>query len=72
MLTENRAHVRNYADFLPAFHKLGKDGYDGKGVQRIASTADFDKAFDAPGLLEKAVDFDKELAVIVARMSAAK
>ncbi|WP_374755720.1 5-(carboxyamino)imidazole ribonucleotide synthase [Runella aurantiaca] len=67
VLTENRADVRNYADFLPAFHKLGKDGYDGKGVQRIASTADFDKAFDAPGLLEKAVDFDKELAVIVAR-----
>ncbi|WP_428658098.1 5-(carboxyamino)imidazole ribonucleotide synthase [Runella sp.] len=67
VLTENREDVRNHADFLPAFHKLGRDGYDGKGVQRIASTADFDKAFEAPGLLEKAVDFEKELAVIVAR-----
>lgn len=67
ILTENRDDVRKHADFLPAFHKLGRDGYDGKGVQRIASPADFDKAFDAPGLLEKAVDFDKELAVIVAR-----
>lgn len=67
ILTENREDVRKHADFLPAFHKLGRDGYDGKGVQRIASPADFDKAFDAPGLLEKAVDFDKELAVIVAR-----
>ena len=67
ILTENKDDVRNYADFLPAFHKLGRDGYDGKGVQRIASAADFEKAFDAPGLLEKAVDFDKELAVIVAR-----
>ncbi|AEI50074.1 5-(carboxyamino)imidazole ribonucleotide synthase [Runella slithyformis] len=67
VLTENRADVRNHAAFLPAFHKLGKDGYDGKGVQRIASVDDFDKAFDSPGLLEKAVDFDKELAVIVAR-----
>lgn len=67
ILTEDRDDVRNHADFLPAFHKLGKDGYDGKGVQRIASPADFNKAFDAPGLLEKAVDFDKELAVIVAR-----
>jgi 5-(carboxyamino)imidazole ribonucleotide synthase len=67
ILTENREEVRNHADFLPAFHKLGRDGYDGKGVQRIASESDFDKAFDAPGLLEKAVDFEKELAVIVAR-----
>ena len=67
ILTENRQDTRQHADFLPAFHKLGRDGYDGKGVQRISTEADFHKAFDAPGLLEKAVDFDKEIAVIVAR-----
>jgi 5-(carboxyamino)imidazole ribonucleotide synthase len=68
VLTENRADVQTIADdFLPAFHKLGRDGYDGRGVQRIASPADKDKAFDAPGVLEQAVDFEKELAVIVAR-----
>ncbi|NDU97480.1 5-(carboxyamino)imidazole ribonucleotide synthase [Spirosoma terrae] len=71
ILTENRADVAmieiQQPDFLPAFHKLGRDGYDGRGVQRIASVADVGKAFDAPGVLEKAVDFDKELAVIVAR-----
>ncbi len=67
ILTDNRADVARYTDFLPAFHKLGRDGYDGRGVQRIASAADLDKAFDAPGVLEKAVDFEKELAVIVAR-----
>ncbi|MCE6992918.1 5-(carboxyamino)imidazole ribonucleotide synthase [Dyadobacter sp. CY323] len=67
ILTENRADVSKHISFLPAFHKLGKDGYDGRGVQRIASEDDLDKAFDKPGLLEKAVDFDKELAVIVAR-----
>ncbi len=67
ILTEDSKDVCNHIDFLPAFHKLGRDGYDGKGVQRIASPADFEKAFDAPGLLEKAVDFEKELAVIVAR-----
>ncbi len=66
-LTKTRADVAKHADFLPAFHKLGKDGYDGRGVQRIDSIADLDKAFDAPGLLEKAVDFEKEIAVIVAR-----
>jgi len=66
-LTKTRADVAKHADFLPAFHKLGKDGYDGRGVQRIDSIEDLDKAFDAPGLLEKAVDFEKEIAVIVAR-----
>jgi 5-(carboxyamino)imidazole ribonucleotide synthase len=67
ILTDNRADVSNHLDFLPAFHKLGRDGYDGRGVQRIASETDIDKAFDQPGLLEKAVPFEKELAVIVAR-----
>ncbi|HEV7381041.1 MAG TPA: 5-(carboxyamino)imidazole ribonucleotide synthase [Dyadobacter sp.] len=67
ILTENRASLREHLDFLPAFHKLGRDGYDGRGVQRIGSEADLDKAFDQPGLLEKAVPFEKELAVIVAR-----
>nr|WP_295930225.1 5-(carboxyamino)imidazole ribonucleotide synthase [uncultured Dyadobacter sp.] len=67
ILTEDREDTARYADFLPAFHKLGKDGYDGRGVQRLASAADLDKAFDKPGLLEKAVPFQKELAVIVAR-----
>ncbi len=67
ILTETRADVLANESFLPAFHKLGRDGYDGRGVQRIATVADADKAFDAPGVLEKAVDFAKELAVIVAR-----
>ncbi len=67
ILTQNQADAALYPDFLPAFHKLGRDGYDGRGVQRLDSPTDFAKAFDAPGLLEKAVDFDKELAVIVAR-----
>ena len=67
VLTENRNDVKNHLEFLPAFHKLGRDGYDGRGVQRITSKDDVDKAFDQPGLLEKAVPFEKELAVIVAR-----
>ncbi len=67
ILTSTREEVRVNAHFLPAFHKLGRDGYDGRGVQRIASVEEADKAFDAPGVLEKAVDFHKELAVIVAR-----
>jgi len=64
---ENREDVKKQAAFLPAVNKLGKEGYDGRGVQILRTAEDLDKAFDAPGLLEKLVDFDKEVAVIVAR-----
>ncbi|MBD3630587.1 5-(carboxyamino)imidazole ribonucleotide synthase [Cyclobacterium sp.] len=67
LLTDDKEDVRQHVEFLPAVHKLGKEGYDGRGVQLIREAAELDKAFDAPGLLEKFVDFDKELAVIVAR-----
>jgi 5-(carboxyamino)imidazole ribonucleotide synthase len=52
---------------FPYILKLRKDGYDGKGVMKINSAADLDKAFDAPCIVEKLVDFEKEVAVIVAR-----
>lgn len=67
ILTANKQEVLDNADFLPAVNKLGKEGYDGRGVQLLRTAADLDKAFEAPGLLEKLIDFDKELAVIVAR-----
>ncbi|HAR19755.1 MAG TPA: 5-(carboxyamino)imidazole ribonucleotide synthase [Cytophagales bacterium] len=67
VLTENKAHASEYVHFLPAFHKLGKGGYDGKGVQPILNINDFTNAFDQPGLLEKKVDYQKEISVIVAR-----
>ena len=67
ILVENKQDVLNHSSFLPAANKLGKDGYDGRGVQLLRSDGDLAKAFDAPGLLEKLVDIDKEIAVIVAR-----
>jgi 5-(carboxyamino)imidazole ribonucleotide synthase len=66
-LTENKREVQQLADFLPAVNKLGKEGYDGRGVQILKSKDDLSKAFDAPGLLEKLVDYQKEISVIVAR-----
>ena len=59
--------INQHTDFLPFAQKLRTGGYDGKGVQIMQSSADFDKSFDAPTVLEKFVDFEKELAVIVAR-----
>lgn len=67
VLTDNAAHVRSYKNFLPAVNKLGREGYDGKGVQILHSENDLEKAFDTPGLLEKLIDFDKEISVIAAR-----
>lgn len=67
VLINDKEEINNYESFLPAFQKLGKGGYDGGGVQRIQDLNDLTKAFDAPSLLEKAVDFEKELSVITAR-----
>lgn len=67
ILTANKADVISKKSFLPAVNKLGKEGYDGRGVQILRTEADLEQAFDAPGLLEKLIDFDKEIAVTVAR-----
>ena len=67
VLIDSKDDIQNHLDFLPAFQKLGTGGYDGGGVQRLKSSSDLDKAFDAPSLLEKLVDFKKEVAVICAR-----
>ncbi len=67
ILTADKADVIHNSGFLPAVNKLGKEGYDGRGVQILRTEADLKNAFDAPGLLEKLIDFDKEIAVTVAR-----
>ncbi|HEY0962814.1 MAG TPA: 5-(carboxyamino)imidazole ribonucleotide synthase [Pseudomonadales bacterium] len=67
VLVDDRADAQRHADFLPAFNKIGKGGYDGGGVQRISTPADFARVFDAPGLLEKFIDFDREISVVAAR-----
>ncbi len=67
VLTENLDDLKKHAYFLPGVHKLGKEGYDGRGVQVIKTEADIDKGFDKPSLLEKLIDFEKELSVIVSR-----
>ncbi len=52
---------------MPFVQKLRKDGYDGKGVKIIRTEADVNEAFTAPSIVERAVDIDKEIAIIVAR-----
>jgi 5-(carboxyamino)imidazole ribonucleotide synthase len=52
---------------FPYIQKLRKDGYDGKGVYKVIDESYLDKAFTAPSLVERWIDFEKEIAVIVAR-----
>lgn len=66
-LVSSSADLTNGNFPFPYILKQRKDGYDGKGVMKINNLADVDNAFDAPSLIEELVDFDKEIAVIVAR-----
>lgn len=67
VMIENKAALKNHLDFLPAFQKARTEGYDGKGVVYLKDANDLDKAFDVPSILEKAVDIEKELSVIVVK-----
>lgn len=66
VVTPNAAALQQHSDFLPAVHKLAEGGYDGRGVQLLRSAADLANGFDAPSVLEKMVEIQKEIAVIVA------
>jgi 5-(carboxyamino)imidazole ribonucleotide synthase len=52
---------------FPYIQKLRRDGYDGKGVYKVVDESYLAKAFKEPSLIERWVDFQKEIAVIVAR-----
>lgn len=67
VLIEKKKDLENHKDLLPGVNKLRTEGYDGRGVQVIKSESDLDKGFEAPSLLEKFVDYDREISVIVAR-----
>ncbi len=66
VITRSLQELEQHADFFPAVHKLGSGGYDGRGVQVIASVAEAGKGFDAPAVLEKKINIHKEIAQIVA------
>ncbi len=65
-ITENKTQLAEHLAFLPAVHKIGQGGYDGKGVQVLKEEKDIIHGFDAPSVLEKMVPIQKEIAMIVA------
>ncbi len=67
VLVENAHSIQSHLSYLPCMQKLRTGGYDGKGVQPLKNEADLVHAFDAPSVLESWVDFESEIAVMVAR-----
>jgi 5-(carboxyamino)imidazole ribonucleotide synthase len=65
-ITQNLHSLQQYTNFLPAVHKIGEGGYDGKGVQVILNETELSKGFNAPAILEKLVKIKKEISLIVA------
>jgi 5-(carboxyamino)imidazole ribonucleotide synthase len=66
IITQDLDGVRARPDMLPAVHKIGVGGYDGKGVQIIKTKEDIEKGFNTPGVLEKMIRVDKEIAQLIA------
>ena len=66
VITQNKTELTAQRNFLPAAHKIGMGGYDGRGVELLRSEADLPRGFDAPSVLEKLVDVAKEISMLVA------
>lgn len=66
-LIADKESLKDSTMSFPIIQKLRKDGYDGRGVYKIIDESYFDNAFVEPSIIEKWIDFEKELAVIVAR-----
>lgn len=65
VVTPNRAALQEHQAFLPAVHKIGEGGYDGKGVVMLHHAQDLDKGFDQPAVLEKKCAIAQEISLIV-------
>jgi 5-(carboxyamino)imidazole ribonucleotide synthase len=66
VITKSLQELDSKKNFLPAVHKIGEGGYDGRGVQILETINDLEKGFDKPAVLEKMVNIHKEIAQIVA------
>ena len=65
-ITKDFTELKQAEDFLPAVHKLGEGGYDGRGVQILKTKEDIVKGFDKLSVLEKMITIEKEIAQMIA------
>lgn len=66
VVTKKFNDLVNYPSLFPAIHKIAMGGYDGRGVISIKSKDDFVIGFDEPAVLERKINIDKEISIIVA------
>jgi 5-(carboxyamino)imidazole ribonucleotide synthase len=66
VVTHTLEDLQQHTHRLPAVHKVGEGGYDGKGVVVMKDEAAMAQGFDAPSVLENMVDIAQEIALIVA------
>ena len=66
VITRKKEELHTHLSYLPAVHKLGIGGYDGRGVQVLKTNDDLVKGFDEPAVLEKMISIQKEIAQIIA------
>ena len=66
-IVPNRLALNACTEFFPAVQKTRKAGYDGKGIYKLKDQKDIPAAFNEPSVLEKHIDFDKEIAIEMAR-----
>ncbi|MCX7727861.1 MAG: 5-(carboxyamino)imidazole ribonucleotide synthase [Bacteroidia bacterium] len=69
-LVDNKEQIEKYTDYFPFFQKTRRGGYDGKGVKKLSNKNHISHAFDEPSVLERMVDVEKEISIIVARNQA--
>jgi 5-(carboxyamino)imidazole ribonucleotide synthase len=66
IITQDKQALHEQIDFLPAIHKLGEGGYDGRGVRMLKNREEIGSGFNEPAVLEKKVIIKKEIAITVA------
>ena len=64
----SRSGTASFLPFpFPVVQKARRGGYDGRGVAVLRKEADLDTMLPVPSMLEEFIDFEVELAVMVAR-----
>jgi 5-(carboxyamino)imidazole ribonucleotide synthase len=66
-LVAGRPDLATCTNLLPAVQKTRRAGYDGRGVHRLDTAGDYATAFNEPSIVERRVDFEKEISVLLAR-----
>jgi 5-(carboxyamino)imidazole ribonucleotide synthase len=66
-LVSNKNEISKFPDIFPVMQKLRTSGYDGRGVMPLNNLDAVASAFDEPSVIERKVDLQQEISVIVSR-----